>query len=337
MRPFLAPPAAGPIAPSPTPSVSIVIPTYQAARFVGRAIESCLAQTTPSGEIIVSDDGSTDDLDAVVARYGDPVRLLRGPHTGPPGARNRGFRAASGELVANLDADDVLHPAWVEAIGAVAAARPDLDILTSDSYLVHDGVRVRRCYSGGWIFFTGDQPSRILERSFITSIAAVRRSRFLEVGGFDETIRWCDDWDFWIRLIRTGSRAGCVQEPLAEYTVRPDSISTRRADVLRAGLYLLGKAGADGTLEPYEQERLRLTTGEMRRELVRLEVQEALADRRPGARRRAAAVALDRDHLLRTRLKMAASALAPGAARRLLRRRSEDAWVGAGGTKVKRA
>jgi len=118
--------------------------------------------------------------------------------------------------------------------------------------------------------------------------------------------------------------------------VRPDSISTRHADVLRAGLRLLEKAAAEGDLEPREREELARTTAGKRRELVRLEVQEALVRREPGARRRAFAVASDSGYMRRTRLKMAASAVAPGIARRWLRRRAEEAWVGAGGTRVRR-
>lgn len=336
MRPFLAPTPDRPLELGAVPAFSIVIPAYQAASFVVRAVESALAQTVPALEIIVSDDGSTDDLATVLEPYLDRVKVVQGPNAGPPAARNRGFHAASGDFVANLDADDVLRPEWLEALGELAAARPDLDILTTDSHLVHDGQVVRRCYSEGWVFFSDDQRRRILRRSFIASIAAVRRTRFLDIGGFDETIPWCDDWDFWLRLILDGSRAGCVDEPLAEYTVRPESISARRGDVLRSSVCLLEKAETDQDLRPYEREDLVLSLAEKRRELVRLELQEALVRRDPRARRRALAVAFDSGHGTLTRLKMAASAAVPGLARLLLQRRNERAWVGAGGARVKR-
>ena len=336
MRPFLAPTPDHHLEPGPVPTFSIVIPAYQAAGFIVRAIESALAQTTPTLEIIVSDDGSTDDLSKTLEPYEDRVDIMRGPHAGQQTARNRGFRAASGDFVANLDADDVLYHEWLEALTELSVERPDLDILTTDSLLVRDKQPIRHCYSEGWVFYTDDQPRRILQRSFVANIAAVRRARFLDIGGFDESIPWCDDWDFWLRLILNGSRAGCVDEPLAEYTVRSESVSAYRRDVLRGSVRLLEKAEVEQNLRPHERGDLVLSLAEKRRELVRLELQEALARRDPDARRRALAVAFDSGYGTLTRFKMAASAVAPGLARRLLRRRNERAWVGAGGAKVKR-
>lgn len=336
MTSFLAPVLDHPLEPGPVPTFSIVIPAYQAASFVVRAVESALAQTTPALEIIVSDDGSTDDLGETLEPYRDRVKVVQGPHAGPPTARNRGFRAASGDFVANLDADDVLYPDWLEALAELAVERPDLDVLITDSFLVHDGKPLRRCYSKGWVFPTDDQRRRILQRSFVTNIAAVRRTRFLDIGGFDESIPWCDDWDFWLRLILDGSRAGCVDEPLAEYTVRPESISARRGDVLRGSVRLLEKAEAEQNLELRELEDLALSLAKKRRELARLELQEALARRDPHARRHVLVAALDSGYGSLTRLKMTVSAAVPGLAYRLLQRRNERAWVGAGGARVKR-
>lgn len=334
MRPFLAPPPDRSIGRGSVPTFSIVIPAFEVAQFVARAVESALAQKLPALEIIVADDGSTDDLAGALAPYRDRLMLLSGPHGGLPAARNRGYRAARGDFVANLDADDVVYPEWLEALAELAAARPDLDILTSDGYLAYDGERIRPCYSESWPFYVDDQPRRILEATFITSFAAVRRARFLELGGFDESI--VTAWDLWLRLILDGSRAGCVEEALFEYTVRAGSISTRRLDPLRYGLRLLEKAEAEAVLEPRLRETLVQSIAGRRQELARLEIQEALAHDDPGVRRSALAAALDPGHPTRTRLKLAISALFPRTARRLLQRRVAREWVGAGGTRVKR-
>jgi glycosyltransferase involved in cell wall biosynthesis len=337
VRRFLVPVANRPLAPGPVPTFSVVIPAYEAAEYVTAAVESALDQTRPALEVIVSDDGSTDALDAVLTPYSGRVGLVRGPQQGPPAARNRGFRAAVGDFVVNLDADDMFHPTRLEALGDLASARPDLDILTTDAYYVHAGERLRRCYWEGWPFYTRDQRRRILQRNFLTSEAAVRRTRFLEIGGFDEEIVWCDDWDFWLRLLLDGSLAGCVDEPLADKTVREGNVSARRLDVLRASIQLLEKAQASTALDPSERDTLALTIAEQRREFERFEIQAALVRGEAGVRRRAFAVARRRDHLPGTRLKMFASALLPGFSRRLLRRRQAREWVGAGGTKVRRA
>src|SRR3989442_7824474 len=137
MRQFLVPRVDHAVPPGKVPSFSIVIPAYQATAYIGRAVESVLAQTLPPIEIIVSDDGSTDDLAGALAPYGDRIQVVRGPNGGLPVARNRGFRAASGEFVANLDADDVLYPEWFEAVGGLAATRPHLHILTTKGFWGH--------------------------------------------------------------------------------------------------------------------------------------------------------------------------------------------------------
>jgi glycosyltransferase involved in cell wall biosynthesis len=338
VRSFLAPSTDRPVAAGPTPTFSIVISAYEAAGFIDRAVESALAQTVPAVEIIVSDDGSNDDLEGALAPYRDRVALLRGPHVGPPAARNRGFRAASGDFVANLDADDLLHPQWLEALGELSSARPDLDILSSDAYLVSAGHRLRRCYSKGWIFYTDDQRRRILQHNFICpgALAAVRRKRFVEIRGFDESIPWCDDWDFWLRLILSGSRAGCVDEPLADWTVRQDSVSTRRIDVIRDAVRLLEKADADPGLGQREREALAVSIAQRRRELARLEAREAIVRGARGARGKALAVALDPGQPARTRFKTAASTVAPRVGGHLLRARDEQVWLGAGGPEIER-
>ena len=336
MRPFLAPPLDGPIARGPVPRFSVVIPAYQAAGYVGRAVESVLAQTAPAAEIIVADDGSTDDLAGALAPYGDRVKLVRGPHGGPPAARNRGYRAATAEFVANLDADDLLYPTWLEGVGELAAARPDLDILTTNGYLVHDGRRLRRCYFRDWPFEIENQRREILRRNFVISFAAVRRSRFLEIGGFDETLFWADDWDFWLRLILEGARAGCVDETLYEYTVREGSVATRPRDVLRDCIRLLEKPEVNAQLEPGERRELMRSIARQRRELVTLELQESLVRGQPGFRRAALAVAFGAGYAPAVRLKVGALAVAPGVARRRLEERNAREWIGAGGARIAR-
>jgi glycosyltransferase involved in cell wall biosynthesis len=336
LRPFLAPPTDGSVTPGLVPTFSIVIPAHQAAGFVGRAVESALAQTLPAAEIIVSDDGSTDDLEGALAPYGDRVRLIRGPQGGPPAARNRGHRAASGEFVANLDADDVFHPEWLQAVGELAASRPDVDILTTNGYLVHDGRRLRRYYFEDWTFEVENQRREILRRNFVTSLAAVRRSRFLEIGGFDESLWWIDDWDLWLRLVLDGSQAGCVDEALYEYTVREGSISTRHVDVLRDTIRLLEKPGVAARLDPGERRELARSIARERQTLVKVELRELLVRRRPGVRRFALAAAFGRGYVTGTRLTVGAVAVAPGLARRLLERKHEREWLGAGGAKIAR-
>ena len=103
MSRFLAPPLEQPIAPGPLPTFSVIIAAYQAADTIGDAVQSALAQTAPAHEVIVCDDGSTDDLTGALASYRDRIMLLRKENGGAPSARNVALRAASGEFVAQHD------------------------------------------------------------------------------------------------------------------------------------------------------------------------------------------------------------------------------------------
>jgi glycosyltransferase involved in cell wall biosynthesis len=314
MRPFLAPFDSA-VTPGHVPSFSVVIPAYQAAAHIGRALDSVLAQTVPPLEIIVSDDGSTDDLPGALAPYRDRIRVVHGPNGGLPVARNRGFRAASGEFVANLDADDVLHAEWLEAVGELAAARPDLDILTTDGYRV-DGGRRRRFYGDHWTFVVDDQRREILRTNFISGFAAVRRSRFLGAGGFDEEI--VSAWELWLRLLVDGSRAGCVDEALFEYRAREGSLSTAPGRGPETSTAVLKKAlSLDLSLRERREVEVALASSRRRweREMLHFE----LAAGHPAARTRARRLALERGYGFLPRLKMAVAAVAPRLAGRVLR------------------
>lgn len=329
VRKFLAPPVDHAVTPGPVPSFSVVIPAYQAAAHIGRAVESLLAQTVPPLEIIVSDDGSTDDLDGALAPYRDRIQLVRGSNGGLPVARNRGFFAASGDFVANLDADDVFYPEWIEAVAELAAARPDLDILTTNGYRVENGRRSRRCYGDDWgDFEIGDQRREILRQNFIFAFAAVRRSRFLEVGGFDEEI--VSAWDLWLRLLVDGSRAGCVDETLFEYTAREGSLSTARDYRPKNTIRVLEKAFTMD-LSTREREEIRSMIASMRLQWQRDILHYELASGQPHVRGRALRLALEPGHGFLPRLKMVAAAVAPKLAGRAIRKIDRVALARAAG------
>jgi hypothetical protein len=328
MRRFLAPPGERQARSGPPPTFSVIIAAYQAAHLVGDAVRSALAQTYPALEAIVCDDGSTDDIEGALAPYRDRIILIRQENRGEAGAKNTAARASSGDYVTVLDADDVYLPERLEALAELAMARPDLDILTTDAYLELDGEVLRRCYTGGFRFVTDDQRRGILENNFIFGHVAVRRERFLAVGGFDESILWATDWDCWVRLILRGSRAGLVDEPLARYRVQPRSLSSQRAGMLAGYITTLEKAARDGSLSPEEREVVAHALDRYGARLALAEAREALAARSPGARRRALAVALGSGFGARTRLKALASAAAPGAAGRLLAGRGRETTGG---------
>jgi hypothetical protein len=332
---LLAPPSPG-VRRGPAPSFSVIVAAYQVADVIGDALDSIREQTLRPLEVIVCDDGSTDDLAQAVEPYEGEITLLRQKNGGEASAKNAAAKAARGEFVAILDADDVYLPDRLAALSELAQARPDLDILTTDAYLVVHGRRVRRNYDRGWQFEIHDQRRAILQRNFVFGHAAVRRERLLEHGGFDESIRWTTDWELWLRLILAGSQAGCVDEPLALYKLRETSLTAQRRDLLLGKLATLEKARTNPDLRDDERPVLEDSLAAYRHELGLMDLRDSLRAGRSDARGRALELLRAPRQRLRARVALAAMAAAPAASGRFLRRQANGSWVGAGGVRVPR-
>jgi glycosyltransferase involved in cell wall biosynthesis len=320
MTRFLAPAPERPILPVPSPRFSVIIPAYQAASFVGDAVESALAQTVPPYEVIVCDDGSTDELTEALRPYSGRITLLRKEHGGAASARNVAARSASSDFVAFLDADNVFLPEHLEAVGELAAERPDLDILTTDAYLELDGRVYGRYYRGKARFIVEDQRRGIIHQHFIFGNAAMRREALLAVGGYDETVL-AEDTDLFLRMILGGSRVGLVDEPLCVYRIRGGTLSSSLPRSLRSGVVVLERASRHPSLTPDELAYLQRELADKRREAELAEAEEALRGFAPNPRRRALRIAFGpRGYGFTARAKALAAALAPRAARRYLER-----------------
>jgi hypothetical protein len=313
-----------------------VIAAFQVADVAPSAVASALAQTLPPQEVIVCDDGSTDNLELALAPFRDRIVVLRQKNRGEAAAKNAAVRAATGDFVAILDADDVYLPERLEALGELASARPDLDVVTTDAYLEVNGQIVRRCYDAKWPFDVADQRRAILERNFVFGLAAVRRERLLAAGGFDEALWWATDWDCWLRLILDGALAGAVLEPLARYRLREQSLSADRTGLVGGCVATLRKALGNPALRPDERATLTQSLARHEGELAFLRARDAVLAADPAARRRCLAVATRRNVPAGLRLRGAVAGLAPGLARRWLRRRAAVSWVGAAGVRVPR-
>lgn len=297
------------------PSFAVVIPAYEAAATIGAAIDSLLAQTQPPAEIVVCDDGSRDDLDGALAPY-DAVKLLRREHRGVAAARNALLRAATADFVVPLDADDVYAPTRLQRLGELAAARPDLDILATDAVFVSDGEAAGR-FNEKTPFAASGQAEAILDRCFVIC-PAMRRERLLEIGGYDEKLRTAEDWDVCIRLILTGSVAGLVDEPLLEYRLGSESLTSGRVETLRERAYMLGKAAAMPGISPELRTKAEAAASRQEGRALEEAAREAVAERAPDTRKHLLAVAASSAVPPRARLGALAGAIAPRALRRLV-------------------
>jgi glycosyltransferase involved in cell wall biosynthesis len=278
----LAPPAPVGLAPlAAPPAFSVVIPAYQAAATIGDTLRSALDQSLPAHEVIVVDDGSTDDLGGALRPFEGRIELVRKPNGGVSSARNAGIAVASGDFVAVLDADDRFHRERLEALARLAVARPDLDILTTDTRFVSDG-EVQGAFLERNRFATDDQRQAIFESSFV-GWPAVRLSRLREIGGFDEELAVGEDWDCWLRLILGGSRAGLVNRPLYDYVVREGSLTADRRANLWARVALLEKAARNPDLRPEDRPALERATRRHRSRAVSAEARAAVDGASPRA------------------------------------------------------
>ena len=335
MSRLLAPDARVAVPARPRPTFSVVIPAYQAAEFVADAVESALAQTLAPVDVVVCNDGSTDDLAGALAPYRGAITVIDKENGGEASAKNAGVAAARGEFVAILDADDVFLPRRLEALAELAVARPDLDLLNTDSFVVVDGEVVRRCYDDTFRFAVDDQRGAILRTNFLPFVAA-RRTAYLAVGGVDETLRRVPDWDCWLRMILAGAQAGLVDEPLAEYRLRSSNITSDRLRLHLGRLETLEKASARDDLSTAERAIVRAGIRDEQREVAIIRARAAIATGAPDARRRSASVALARHMGVAARVKAALAVAAPHAARRRLERQAQASVELAGGIRVAR-
>ena len=183
------------------PRISVIIPAYNRARLLAEAIDSVLAQTHSDFELIVVDDGSTDDTPSLLDGYGAGIRVFRQVNRGVSAARNEGIRMARGELIAFLDSDDLWLPEKLSAQTAFFNAHPESRICQTEEIWIRNGVRVnpRRRHRKP----TGDIFLPSLQLCLVSpSAVMLRRELFQEIGLFDESLPACEDYDLWLRVSR---------------------------------------------------------------------------------------------------------------------------------------
>jgi hypothetical protein len=273
----------------------VIIPSLDCARFVGRALQSALAQTYTDYEIILADDGSTDDTRDVVRRFGARVRYMYQPNRGLSAARNLALSAATGELIAYLDADDMWYPQRLEKQVTFLDENPhcglvhsDLDVIDEDDQVV----RRRFNHAPPREVPQGQCLLQLLRHSHVQVLTVLVRHELVRKAGlFDERLSGVQDYLQWIRVAMEGHALGYIDEPLALYRWRAGSLSRsargvsedllemfrillaetpleRRygpeaAEIVRHRLYELGRGLA-------YQDRLEGETGRARRRLLGL-------------------------------------------------------------------
>jgi glycosyltransferase involved in cell wall biosynthesis len=252
-----------------TPRISAIIPVYNCAKYVGKSIESVLAQTYRPHEIIVVDDGSTDGTREALKPYLGSIIYIYQQNAGEPTARNTGIRRSGGEFIAFLDADDLWVPEKLQLQMDCFAAHPECGLVYADMTTFNEtGILVEsvrasrsRVYRSGWIF-----PHVFRETLFGSGSVVFRKDCCEKVGYFDESFLIGSDYEFWLRMARH-FEFGYVDKPLLMYRQHQE-MNTR----------MLGKVPQDGM--PWQAKVLNRTLElypEIKRELGESVVNRRLA------------------------------------------------------------
>lgn len=270
------------------PLVSVIVPAYNAETTIGACLSGMLTQTHPAVEVVVVDDGSTDETGQICRAHGPRVRYLHQDNAGSSAARNKGLRHARGEFIAFCDADDMFLPAYLEAaLATYHEAGGGRRIVMCDALLLTStGLAHGRRLIGGH-FPRRNQRLAILQKNFVPIFSVFPRALLDEVPGFAEDLLLVEDWEFWIRAVLAGWEVVFQPQPHALYRLSPAAKSTdeKRHDaedeIVRRVHAELGE-----TLTIKERDFLSLRLGTPPPRLLDLQAGEAMA-RHDDARARA--------------------------------------------------
>lgn len=317
-------------APAPVPAsapqdplrLSVMITYYKGADVICDAVRSVLAQTVAPHEIVICDDGSPDDLVAALGPLREHVEIVRKENGGTGSALNAAMRAASGDYVVQLDQDDAFALGRIEAIAAVLAERPDLDVVATDAVIELGSREVTKLSAIDPYPASDQRAAMIATCTFLWP--TIRRSLLLENGGWDESYKVVEDWGCALRLVLDGARVGYVHAPLYRWRLTPGSrSSSNRAAHFEDQVHITENALAHPSLTAEERAGAESLLIARRRSLAREQARRALERHSPDARRRSFALVTGAGFDAATRAKAAVAVLSPRLAERFIARRRE--------------
>lgn len=276
------------------PRVSVIIPTFNCAPFLNRALQSVVEQTYRDYEIIVIDDGSTDETPELIERWQGDIVYLSQVNAGPSAARNLGVSRSGGEFIAYLDADDMWYPGKLQQQVAFMDQHPECGLVHSDLHIIDEQDRIiepqwhlsrnnaavnGRCLSA-LVNGCSIQVPTVLER----------RSCHDRAGGFDIRFRQSEDYLHWIRAVLGGYEIGYINQPLAMYRWRSGSLSKNHVEMTECMIRMFEMLADDHALfrgNGQEARLLRARVDQLRRSLPYHYRQQGFSDQ---ARRQAASL-----------------------------------------------
>jgi len=201
------------------PLVSVIIATYNRADYVGESINSVLNQSYQNVEIVVIDDGSTDNTKNVLSQYKNKIKYIYQENKGQAAARNNGIRESKGEFIAFLDSDDLLMPGAIELQVNALSSESNIKLAYGRIMEIDSKGRAIVTHRNNQRYKSGSVYGDLLLDYFIqTSTVMVRKECFNHIGYFDESIRGTEDWDMWLRISRH-FKVQCIDAIIAKYRV----------------------------------------------------------------------------------------------------------------------
>lgn len=245
---------------TPTPpAVSIVIAAYNATAYISETLDSVLGQTFTDYEVIVVNDGSSDstELERILESHALPVVYLSQQNKGVSAARNAAIKVAKGKFYAQLDADDQWEPEYLAGQVGFLTEHPDVALVYPNATIFgdssNDGLEyMKLCPSEGEVSFE----SLIEERCIVLTCVTARMDVIRSVGMFDETIRSCEDFDLWLRIVKSGNRISYHRQLLARYRRHVGSLSSDRVWMTTNLLAVMEKTAKRSDLTTSERESL---------------------------------------------------------------------------------
>lgn len=201
--------------------VSVIIPTYNGSRYICETIDSVLLQTYKDYEIIVIDDGSTDQTEDTLKKYGSKIKYLYQRNQGPSAARNFGIKNSVGKYIGFLDHDDIWLPNKLEIQVKILDENHDLAFVCADAYCIDSFGKIIKL----WKMHKRETFKNLYESNFVLNLTAlVKKSCFNDIGGYDKKLFVCQDYDLWLRLAKK-YKFKHLNYALAKYRKHENNIS----------------------------------------------------------------------------------------------------------------
>jgi glycosyltransferase involved in cell wall biosynthesis len=242
------------------PLISVIIPAYNIAPYIGETLSSVFAQTFADYEVIVINDGSPDtvELERALSGFRDRIHYLKQENLGASAARNAGLQAARGEFIAFLDGDDLWLPNYLdEQIKFIR--EHDCDLVCADASMFGETAPAGKTYME-WLMETAPPIGRVSfrelisgQRCLITSGVIARRKLIVEAGLFDEALKTAQDYDLWLRLARSRARLMYQRAPLLHYRCHAGGLTGNLLNSFRRELRILDKVQHEYDLTPTER------------------------------------------------------------------------------------